>query len=292
MSKYSDSHTHMAVCGRTLDLSTPRVMGILNVTPDSFSDGGEFTSVSRAIDHIGIMVEEGADIIDIGGESTRPGSDPVATTEEIERVIPVIEKAASVFPEAILSVDTTKYDVAEKALQAGAHIVNDVSGLREGTRLAELCSSHNAGYVLMHSKGDPKTMQQNPEYDDVIGEISGFFEKKTELLRKAGVESIMIDPGIGFGKTLAHNLRIIAELGKFTTFQHPVLIGASRKSMIGQLLGNRPVGNRMAGSLAVHYHCLLKGAKILRVHDVQEAADSVRIFNAIQEAEQQAGIAP
>ncbi len=268
---------------RQLDLSQPKVMGILNTTPDSFSDGGLFINLSQAVDRIGEMIEHGAHIIDIGGESTRPGSDPVSEDEELKRVIPVFEKAVHEFPETIFSVDTTKYAVAKAALQAGCHIINDVSGLEKEPRFADLCAEYQAGYVLMHSQGDPKTMQKNPVYDDVVHEIYEMFKSKTEHLKKSGVTSVMIDPGIGFGKTLKHNLKLINSLSDFSDLGHPILVGASRKTMIGQILNSRDVDGRLAGTIALHYHCIINGAKILRVHDVQEASDSIKIFNALKE---------
>lgn len=277
-----DRATHLLTFRKMqLDLSSPIVMGILNTTPDSFSDGGHYVNLQQAIDRIGQMIDEGARIIDIGGESTRPGSDPVAEEEELERVVPVFQKAIKSFDSIIFSVDTTKYVVAEEALKAGCHIVNDVSGLEKEPRFAELCSEFNAGYVLMHSKGDPKTMQKNPVYEDVVEEIKEFFKTKTDHLIRSGVKSVMIDPGIGFGKTLEHNLSIISGLGGYLTLGFPILTGASRKSMIGQILDNRHVDGRLAGTIAVHYQCLINGAKILRVHDVEEAADSITIFNAL-----------
>lgn len=257
-------------------------MGILNATPDSFSDGGKYLDVDRALDRIHIMIQHGASIIDIGGESTRPGSDPVSVQEEIDRVIPVIEKAISLFSDVEFSIDTTKYEIAKAALEKGVHIVNDVSGLQKEPRLADLCAEFEAGYVLMHSQGDPKTMQQDPQYDDVLQDIFSFFEEKLEELRTKGVRKIILDPGIGFGKTLQHNLRLINGLEIFNKFDLPILIGASRKSMIGAILNGRPTDGRLAGTIALHYHTLMKGADILRVHDVEEASDSIRIFNAIQ----------
>lgn len=276
------SSGQLSLRGSKLDLSIPKVMGILNATPDSFSDGGRYLSVQKAVDKIGEMVQAGAAIIDVGGESTRPGSDPVSEQEEIDRVIPVLEKSVSMFPEVIFSIDTTKYNVAKSALESGVHIVNDVSGLTKEPRFAELCYSYESGYVLMHSQGDPKTMQKNPNYDNVTDDILIFFQEKLELLRKAGVKSIMVDPGIGFGKTLAHNLQLIDQLQSFTTLGHPVLVGASRKTMIGQILNNRPVEGRLAGTIAAHYHALINGAKILRVHDVREAVDSILVFHEIK----------
>lgn len=260
---------------------SPIIMGILNVTPDSFSDGGQFVSVDAALRQIEQMVADGAAIIDVGGESTRPNAEPVSEAEELQRVIPVLQKAIKEFPESNFSIDTTKYEVARQALDCGAHIVNDVSGLEKEPRFAELCAEFNAIYVLMHSQGDPQTMQKNPTYSDVISEIDQFFDQKIEHLKQVGVDQIVLDPGIGFGKTLEHNTKIIAQLDTFTKKAFPVLVGASRKSMIGQILDGRPTDERLTGTIAVHYHSLMKGAKILRVHDVKEASDSIRIFNAI-----------
>lgn len=273
----------MQLRNKKLSLDAPAVMGIVNVTPDSFSDGGKFDSVQQVLDSIAVMVDEGAKIIDIGGESTRPGAEPVSVSEELDRVMPVLEPALEQFQNAFFSIDTTKFDVAEASLKAGAHIINDVSGFEKEPRFADLCSKYNAGYVLMHSQGDPKTMQKNPEYDNVVQDIFSFLENKIEHLHNSGVSSIVVDPGIGFGKTLRHNLDIIKGLKKFVTLDRPVLVGASRKSMFGKLLGNRPPKERLAGTLAVHYHCLIQGAKILRVHDVKEAADSVRVFEALSD---------
>lgn len=274
--------THLKIRDRVLRLDKPVVMGILNITPDSFSDGGEFVSEEAALVRVGEMVSQGAAIIDIGGESTRPGADLVPEQEEIRRVLPVLAAAAELYPETFFSVDTTKYRVAEASLRAGAHIINDVSGLEKESRFAELCSQYGAGYVLMHAQGDPKTMQENPVYNNVVQEIGDFFEEKLTVLEQKGVRSVLIDPGIGFGKNLSHNLKIIAELHKFGKFNYPVLVGASRKSMIGQILDNRPATERLSGTLAIHYHSLINGASVLRVHDVKEAADIIGIFNALR----------
>ncbi len=257
-------------------------MGILNVTPDSFSDGGIYTDPNRSMDRIHLMLKYGAGIIDIGGESTRPGSNPVSEKEELERVIPLLKKAVSVFPKATFSVDTTKNEVAKQALTAGASIINDVSGLQKEPRFAALCADFEATYVLMHSQGDPKNMQDNPKYDDVVEDIISFFENRLATLKEKGVHKIILDPGIGFGKNVEHNLRLIAHLHRFQKFGLPVMIGASRKFMIGEILDQRPTDDRLAGTIALHYHALTKGAKILRVHDVQEASDSIRIFQAVQ----------
>lgn len=277
------SPEHLLSCReKVLDLSTPVVMGILNTTPDSFSDGGLFDDQQSALDRIAEMAEEGAAIIDIGGESTRPGSDPVPVDEELSRTIPILECAVKDHPELFFSIDTTKYDVAKKALHAGAHILNDVSGLRKEPRFADLCRKTGAAYVCMHSKGDPKTMQNNPSYKNVVVEVLSDLKRIQIKLAQKGVDNIIIDPGIGFGKTVAHNLQLVRDLPHFLQLKCPILIGASRKSLLGKILGDRPVDGRLAGTVALHYHCLMQGASVLRVHDVREASDSVKIFNAIQ----------
>lgn len=269
---------------RDLNLSTPVVMGILNTTPDSFSDGGEFNKTPAALKRVGQMVREGVTIIDIGGESTRPGADPVSVDAELDRTIPVLKKATTVYPHVLFSIDTTKYEVAKAALDAGAHIVNDVSGLDKEPRLADLCAEMDAAYICMHSKGDPKTMQDKPVYGNVVEEVYHQLKKKKLHLAAKGVDTIIIDPGIGFGKLLKHNLELVARLSRFKDLKTPILIGASRKSSLGELLGNRPVEGRLAGTISLHYQCLVNGASIIRVHDVQEAVDSVKIFNAVQSA--------
>ena len=282
MTNKSSAAFPLSLNSGTLSFSSPCIMAILNVTPDSFSDGGKFNSVKAALSRIEQMLDEGADIIDVGGESTRPGSEPVSEEEELNRTIPVLKEAVRLFPDAFFSIDTTKFKVARQALDCGAHFVNDVSGLQKEPRLADLCEEYRAAYILMHSQGDPKTMQDNPEYRSVINDISNFLEDGINRLKSAGVENVIIDPGIGFGKKLKHNLQIIADLRQFAKLNCPILIGASRKSMIGSILDGRPADNRLAGTLAVHYHCLMNGANILRVHDVKEAADTIKIFNAVK----------
>lgn len=275
--------SHILKCrGRNLNIGTPVVMGILNTTPDSFSDGGEFNKIPAALKRVDQMVREGVTIIDIGGESTRPGADPVSVDVELNRTIPVLEKAIATYPNIFFSIDTTKYDVAKAALDAGAHIINDVSGLDNEPRFADLCAEMDAAYICMHSKGDPKTMQNKPVYGNVVEEVYGQLKNKKRHLTAKGVDTIIIDPGIGFGKSMKHNLELIARLSQFQDLKTPILIGASRKSSIGELLGNRPVEGRLAGTISLHYQCLVNGASIIRVHDVQEAVDSVKIFNAVQ----------
>ncbi|MCH8568969.1 MAG: dihydropteroate synthase [Balneolales bacterium] len=262
----------------------PIVMGILNVTPDSFWDGGKFNAQKSALAQIEKMAYDGALIIDVGGESTRPGSDPVTAGEEIRRISPAIEAGVKKFPELSFSIDTTKTEVAKAALDLGATIVNDVSGLQADPEKASLAASYGATLVLMHSKGKPKTMQNDPHYTDVVTEVNRFLQNKAQFAQRNGVpaENIILDPGIGFGKRLEHNLALLNGIPKLKELGYPVLIGASRKSMIGQILGNRPAEGRLAGTISVHYHALTLGASILRVHDVAEASDSIRIFEAMK----------
>jgi len=272
----------MAPTFSSTEIVPPIIMGILNATPDSFSDGGKYQIISKAMDRIHRMIVDGATIIDIGGESTRPNAKPVSEEEELKRVLPILEEAKRCFSDTLYSIDTTKFEIAKQALDLGAKIVNDVSGLKKEPRFASLCAEYNATYVLMHSQGNPKTMQKNPTYEHVVDELDQFFHQKIKVLKEAGVSEIILDPGIGFGKKLEHNLKLIAQLDTFTKKPFPVLVGASRKSMIGQILDGCPPEDRLTGTIAVHYHALMKGAKILRVHDVKEASDSIRIFNAIQ----------
>lgn len=283
MNKSQDSSDTVTVRDKVLDFTSPIVMGILNATPDSFSDGGAFNDIENALGRIGLMISQGAGIIDIGGESTRPGSDPVTESEELKRVIPILKKAVHKFPDTFFSVDTTKFKVAEEALKLGAHFINDISGLKKEPRFAGLCLKYNAGYIMMHSQGNPKNMQQNPTYEDVVKDIYNFFERQLAKAKESGLKNIIIDPGFGFGKTLDHNLKLLANISEFTRLGYPVMVGASRKSMIGELLGGRSVDDRVTGTVAVHYHAMMQGADIIRVHDVREARDSVEIFKAIRE---------
>lgn len=274
--------------GRALSVSYPCVMGILNVTPDSFTDGGKYLDTHRALDRIGEMIDQGASIIDIGGESTRPGARPVPEQMECRRVLPVLEKGLDLFPKTFFSVDTTKYGVARQALGMGAHMINDVSGLRKEPRLIELCAEYGAALVIMHSIGTPETMQDSPRYDDVVRQVAGYLKEKGDRARKCGVEQVIVDPGIGFGKTTRHNLALIGCLQQICEKGYPVMIGASRKSMIGAILGDektpRAPEDRLSGTIAIHYHALLNGADILRVHDVRAASDSLAIFRAVKAA--------
>ncbi len=258
------------------------IMGILNVTPDSFSDGGRFATADHALAHAHEMVAAGADIIDIGGESTRPGADPVPEDEELRRIIPLIERLSDELA-VPLSVDTYKSSVAVKALETGASIVNDISGLRFSPDMAKIVADAGAGLVIMHIKGTPRTMQQNPEYADVVGEITSFLEERIEVAERAGVdrEKIIIDPGIGFGKNLAHNLVVLDHLDEFRGLGRPVLLGTSRKKFIGTVLGITVPEQRILGTAATVALGIVRGASIVRVHDVTQAAQVARMTDAI-----------
>ena len=253
---------------RTLPLSArTHIMAILNVTPDSFSDGGRFFDAETAVKHAIAMVEDGADILDVGGESTRPGADPVGEEEEIARVVPVIEAVRGVL-DVPISIDTTKASVAEAALDAGAVIVNDVSAGRFDEEMLPLVARREAALVLMHMLGEPRTMQQNPEYGDVVAEVREFLDARAGVAIAAGVarDKIVVDPGFGFGKTREHNLRLLRELGAFTDLGFPVLAGTSRKSFIGATL-DLPVDERLEGTAATVAMAVANGAAIVRVHN-------------------------
>ena len=271
-------------CGsKTLDLSQPIVMGILNVTPDSFSDGGHFLDAVQAADHARHMLEAGAQIIDVGGESTRPGAAEVSEQEEIRRVIPVIEVLASRFS-APISVDTSKAAVMTAAVEAGATMINDVRALREPGAL-EAAARTDAAVCLMHMQGQPRTMQLEPHYDDVVAEVKAFLLERVAACEAAGIgrDRLVLDPGIGFGKRLEHNLALLAHLPALAEPGLPLLIGVSRKSMFQALLGRR-VDQRLAGGLALATAATLSGAAILRVHDVAETVDAVKVATALMRA--------
>lgn len=275
-------------CGRhTLDLSQPLVMGILNVTPDSFSDGGKFVDVSQALEHAQRMIEEGAGMIDVGGESTRPGAADVSEAEEIRRVVPIIEALAA-RTSVPISIDTSKPAVMLAAVAAGASLINDVRALQEPGAL-EAAARTDAAVCLMHMQGQPRTMQQDPRYDDVVGEVTAFLEQRVEACLAAGIgrERLVLDPGISFGKRLEHNLALLAHLPQLgrpgPNHGLPLLVGVSRKSLFQALLG-RPVEQRLAGGLAVATAAVLAGAAILRVHDVAETVDAVKVAQALRAA--------
>ncbi|HLC96054.1 MAG TPA: dihydropteroate synthase [Candidatus Nanoarchaeia archaeon] len=258
-----------------------KIMGILNVTPDSFSDGGLYVDVDKAVKHATQMVEEGADIIDVGGESSRPGSDPISIEEELERVKPVIQRLADEI-KVPLSIDTRKPEVAEACIKAGASIINDISGLRDPA-MAEIAAQRKASVVIMHMLGTPKTMQQNISYRDLIGDIKQFLKEKIQVAKNAGIAKIIVDPGIGFGKTAEQNLIIMKRLNEFKIFGCPLLVGPSRKSFIGTITG-LPVHDRIEGTIAAIVISLMNGADIVRVHDVKECKRAVQIADAVRNA--------
>jgi dihydropteroate synthase len=266
---------------KTLDLASPVVMGILNVTPDSFSDGGRHLDRRTAIEAALRMVEAGAAIVDVGGESTRPGAAPVDTQEEMERVVPVIEALAR-RTEAILSVDTSAPQVMDAALQAGAHMINDVRALARPGAL-EAAAAHRAAVCLMHMQGSPATMQAAPRYADVVVEVREFLAARIAACRRAGVggDAICIDPGIGFGKTFQHNVDLLRNLRRFTDLGLPLLVGVSRKALIGIMTG-RTTADRLAGSVALAALAVQAGAAIIRAHDVPETVDAVKVAAALR----------
>jgi len=273
---------------RTLDLShSAKIMGILNVTPDSFSDGGQFFSLDAAVSRARELIAEGAEIIDVGGESTRPGADPVPLEEELRRVVPVIEKIRSEFPSVLISVDTYKAATARHAVQAGADIINDITALRDDPSMIDVVLESGAAVVLMHMQGMPKTMQVAPAYQEVVSEVTAFLRARRDWLVDRGVdrESIAIDPGFGFGKRLADNLKLMRNLEAFRALAQPLLIGVSRKSGLAQLSGDAalPVPKRIWPTVALT--CLLreKGAHLLRVHDVKPNLEALRMTEAILE---------
>ena len=261
--------------GLSLSLERPHVMGILNVTPDSFSDGGHFNQLERAMTHARQMVAEGATLIDIGGESTRPGAPDVSEQEELDRVLPVVERMVREL-DVMISLDTSKAAVMREGCAAGAHLINDVRALLEPGALAAAAAA-DVPVCLMHMQGQPRTMQAEPHYDDLLGEVRAFFDERIAACLTAGIarEQLLLDPGYGFGKTLAHNYQLLAQQESLLDYQLPLLVGMSRKSMIGNLLG-RPVDERLAGSLACALIGMQRGARIIRVHDVRATMDALR----------------
>jgi dihydropteroate synthase len=270
--------------GKSLDLSAPRIMGIVNVTPDSFSDGGKFFSRDAALKQALQLVEDGADILDIGGESTRPGSDPVAVQEEIDRVVPAIE-AISAEVDVPISIDTMKAEVMRAAVSAGAGLINDVNALR-GDGALQAAAELDVPVCIMHMQGTPQTMQQEPHYEDVVSEVEAFLLERVEACEQVGIKAdrIMLDPGFGFGKRARHNLRLMKHLSRLTRLPYPVLVGVSRKSIIGDML-KVSVDERLAGSLALASIAVWQGAKLIRTHDVKETAQAVKLTQHVQQVE-------
>lgn len=257
-------------------------MGVLNVTPDSFSDGGQFDVVECAVAQATRMLDAGASIIDIGGESTRPNAEPVPVERELERVIPVIQAVRSAHPNTVISIDTSKPEVMRQAVQAGANFINDINALRAEGALA-VASELNVPVCLMHMQGEPSTMQANPQYTDVISDVTAFFQERISACIEAGIQktNLILDVGFGFGKTLEHNLTLLNQLECFHALACPLLVGMSRKSMLGLVTG-KGVHERLAGSIAVATIATMKGAQIIRVHDVDETVDAVKLVNAVQ----------
>lgn len=269
-------------CGKfKIDLSSPRVMGILNVTPDSFSDGGHFSNAELAIKHANQLIEEGADILDIGGESTRPNATPVSLEDELERVIPVIEALVAQDVNIPISIDTYKPAVMKAAIKAGASIVNDVRALQEKGAL-EVVANSDVGICLMHMQGNPENMQDDPQYDDVVNEVLNFLMTRVKACNKLGINQnrIVLDPGFGFGKSRTHNITLIKKLDELNKLELPLLVGLSRKSVLGQMTGN-DVDARLFASISAAVIAAMKGAKILRVHDVKATVDALKVVTAI-----------
>ena len=258
-----------------------RIMGILNVTPDSFSDGGRYLDAAAAIEHGLMLIDEGAAIIDVGGESTRPGAAAVDQSEELCRVIPVIEGLRAAGARAVISIDTSKLEVARAALDAGASFVNDVTAFRAAPEMAALVAARGAECALTHMQGEPRTMQDAPRYDDVVGEVRAFLQARVDVALAAGIERrrIFVDPGIGFGKTVAHNLELLDRLDELAVLGQPILIGTSRKSFLGAL-GGRRERDRLAGTIATNVIALLRGASVFRVHDVGVVRDALEVAAA------------
>ena len=266
--------------GRELDFEQVRIMGVLNATPDSFSDGGEFFDLETALEQIAQMTEEGADVIDIGGESTRPGSQGVDEAEEIRRVIPILERM-NLDKGPLVSVDTSKAGVARAALDAGVHMINDVTGLRDPGMRAVI-AEYGAAAIAMHMKGEPRTMQTNPEYEDLMGELSGYLRERAHQAEQDGVASVLIDPGVGFGKSWGHNLEILRRMGEFRELGRPLVVGVSRKSFIGAITGVEAAGERLIGSKVAEAFAVVGGADMIRTHDVGAAVEAARMGEAVR----------
>ena len=263
-----------------LDFSFPKIMGIVNVTPDSFSDGGKYFSLDKAVDHAFKLIDDGADIIDIGGESTRPGSDPISVDEEINRTIPVIKKIFELRKDVIISIDTTKSEVAKQALDYGAQIINDISGLAFDENMIATAKQFDATVVIMHIKGNSKTMQNNPHYNDVVKEVYDFLLVQSIKANKNGIKKIIVDPGIGFGKNVDDNFTLIKNLDYFKSLSYPVMIGLSKKSFIGKTL-NLDSDQREVGTVILETISILKSARIIRTHNVKYCDQIVKLASHI-----------
>lgn len=267
--------------GRLLNLSTPIVMGILNVTPDSFFDGGRYTGLDALLAQAEKMLQDGAQILDIGGMSSRPGAEIIDEQEELKRVLPAVQLIAQKLPNAIISVDTIRAAVAAAVLDEGAHIINDIAAGRLDEAMLTTVAKARAPYILMHMQGLPNTMQQNPQYTNVTTEVANFFAERINACKQAGITDVVLDPGFGFGKTVEHNYTLLRNIGYFKTFNLPVLAGVSRKSMICKPLGVSPA-NALNGTTVANTIALLNGANILRVHDVKEANQAITIVETMK----------
>ncbi|MDF1695676.1 MAG: dihydropteroate synthase [Saprospiraceae bacterium] len=267
--------------GRLISLESPKVMGILNVTPDSFYDGGKFDGLDSAVQQVGKMIAEGVDIIDIGGMSSRPGAEIIEPQIEKSRVVPIIKAIKESFPEIVVSIDTVQGSVAQSAIDAGASIINDIAGGTVDQEIWDVAIQNKVPYILMHMQGRPNTMQLNPEYTNVVLDILGYLKDKVYALREKGLTDIVIDPGFGFGKTVAQNYTLLDRLSAFKILDCPILVGLSRKSMIYKVLDTTPKG-AMNGTTALHMIALQRGAKILRVHDVKNAVECVKLFKELK----------
>ena len=263
--------------GILLNLDTPKVMGILNVTPDSFYDGGRFNATDTALQRVEKMLEDGADIIDVGGMSSRPGAPIIPVEDELKRTIPIIEEIKKHFPDTIISIDTLQSEVAREAILVGAAMINDISAGTIDPKIFEVAAELNSPYVLMHMQGKPKSMQDSPTYENVCLDLIDFFQEKLNRLKKIGINDLIVDVGFGFGKTVEHNYQLLNNLNEFKILNKPILIGVSRKSMIWKVLKTNPE-QALNGTTVVHTLALLKGANILRVHDVKEAKECVAIL--------------
>ena len=265
---------------KDLSFEFPKIMGIVNVTPDSFSDGGKYFSVDNAVKHALRLIDDGADIIDIGGESTRPSSEPVSLEDELSRTIPVINKILKIKQDVLISIDTTKSEVANQALNSGAQIINDISGFTFDIEMLNAAKRFDAGVIIMHIKGNPKTMQQNPGYKNLVSEIYDFLLQQSNKAIQSGIEKIIIDPGIGFGKTLEHNYELIKNLDVFNKIGFPVMIGLSKKSFIGKTLKLDP-DDREIGSVILETVSVFKSARIIRTHNVKYCKQMVKLVSHI-----------
>lgn len=277
--------------GSRLSLDRPRLMGVLNLTPDSFSDGGRYADTDTAVNHGLAMARQGADLIDVGGESTRPGAKRIAPADQIERVVPVIralrEELDRSHPQVTISIDTTRVHVAEAAVEAGAGIINDISAGEEDEQMLPFAAGRRLPIILMHKQGEPGTMQADPTYQDVVAEVRDYLLDRADAARQAGLsrERIVLDPGIGFGKTTEHNLALLRDVGQLVETGCPILIGASRKRFIGEVGGGAAVDQRLAGTCAVSIHCFLRGVRLLRVHDVAENRQALDLIQALSGGE-------